>query len=184
MRIYGNAYGEEVAGASRARPLRRRLASRMRTPGKTPGQQTGARRFSHVFTNHDARQHNVITFTPPTKPMIAESGFYTNVKGNKFPRLQILTIEDLHSGKVRAEHPDYEPDLILPRVKICGTVFWRKNGVKIFGEHTRHACCLWRPRRRQAFQAIPPQFPARAPETTCEGACAPLERSATSEPFS
>ena len=137
MRIYGNAYGEEVAGASRARPLRRRLASRMRTPGKTPGQQTGARRFSHVFTNHDARQHNVITFTPPTKPMIAESGFYTNVKGNKFPRLQILTIEDLHSGKVRAEHPDYEPDLILPRVKICGTVFWRKNGVKIFGEHTR-----------------------------------------------
>ena len=61
-----------------------------------------------------------ITLTPPTKPMLAEAakaGFYTSALGNKFPRLQILTIEDLLSGKARAEHPDYEPDLNFKKAK-------------------------------------------------------------------
>ena len=40
-----------VAGASRARPLRRRPASRSLTPGETPGQRTGAIRSSH-FPHH------------------------------------------------------------------------------------------------------------------------------------
>jgi len=35
MRICGNAHDGKVAGASRARPLRRHLASRILTPGET-----------------------------------------------------------------------------------------------------------------------------------------------------
>jgi len=71
MRIYGNAYGEKVAGASRTRPLRRRLASRMRIPGETPGQRTGARRSSHVFTNHDARQYISVLLSSPHSLLLA-----------------------------------------------------------------------------------------------------------------
>ena len=36
-----------VAGASRARPLWKRLASRISSPGETPGQRTAARHTSH-----------------------------------------------------------------------------------------------------------------------------------------
>jgi len=36
-----------VGGASRTRPLRRRPALRIPTPGETPGQRSGARRSSH-----------------------------------------------------------------------------------------------------------------------------------------
>lgn len=58
MRICENTHDKKVAGASRARPLRRRLASRILFLGETPDQRTGARRSSHVFTNHDAQQYN------------------------------------------------------------------------------------------------------------------------------
>jgi len=55
-----------------------------------------------------------VTLTEPTKAMTTEAvaaGFYESPNGKKFPRLQILTIEDLLSGQRRAEHPDYEPAL-------------------------------------------------------------------------
>ncbi len=55
-----------------------------------------------------------ITLTEPTKAMTTEAaaaGFYESSNGRKFPRIQILTIEDLLSGKARAEHPDYAPDV-------------------------------------------------------------------------
>lgn len=54
-----------------------------------------------------------VTLTPPTQPMIAEAakaGFYVNDMGGKVPRIQILTIDDLMSGKKRLEHPDYVRD--------------------------------------------------------------------------
>ncbi|MCE0523115.1 MAG: restriction endonuclease [Methylacidiphilales bacterium] len=55
-----------------------------------------------------------ITLSEPTKAMTAEAaaaGFYESATGKKYPRLQILTIEGLLSGKERAEHPDQLPDM-------------------------------------------------------------------------
>jgi DNA modification methylase len=73
-----------------------------------------------TVTHNGAEIGLFVTLAPPTQPMIAEAakaGFYTNATGKKFPRLQILTIEDLLSGKVRPEHPDYEPDLNFKKAK-------------------------------------------------------------------
>lgn len=61
-----------------------------------------------------------ISLETPTKGMIAEAasaGFYTGVAGKKFPRVQLLTIEGLLSGKQRAEHPDHQPDLNFKKAK-------------------------------------------------------------------
>ena len=47
-----------------------------------------------------------ITLTEPTKPMLTEAasaGFFENAWG-KFPRIQLLTIQDLFDGK-RIEYP-------------------------------------------------------------------------------
>ena len=54
-----------------------------------------------------------VTLEPPTKPMVQEalqSGFYTPeaFPNDAFPRVQILTIEDLLNGK-KAEYPRYAP---------------------------------------------------------------------------
>jgi adenine specific DNA methylase Mod len=61
-----------------------------------------------------------ISLEEPTKNMIkdaASAGLYESPTGKKYARLQLLTIEDLHSGKARAEHPDYEPDLNFKKAK-------------------------------------------------------------------
>ena len=61
-----------------------------------------------------------ISLEEPTKGMIADAasaGFYESASGKKFPRVQLLTIEDLLSGQARAEHPDYEPDLNFKKAK-------------------------------------------------------------------
>lgn len=55
-----------------------------------------------------------ISLEDPTRGMIADAvsaGFYESATGKKFPRVQLLTIEGLLSGKQRAEHPDPQPDL-------------------------------------------------------------------------
>jgi len=44
----------------------------------------------------------LITFTKPTRPMeteAADAGFYVSPMGGKHPKVQILTIEQLLSGK-------------------------------------------------------------------------------------
>jgi adenine specific DNA methylase Mod len=61
-----------------------------------------------------------ITLTEPTKAMTSEaaaSGFYESATGKKYARLQILTIDDLLSGRKRAEHPDHMPDLNFKKAK-------------------------------------------------------------------
>jgi DNA modification methylase len=66
-----------------------------------------------TVTHNKAEIGCFITLTPPTQPMIAEAakaGFYVSDTGKKFPRIQILTIEDLMSGKKRLEHPEYVKD--------------------------------------------------------------------------
>jgi hypothetical protein len=39
------------------------------------------------------------------------------VAGKKFARLQLLNIEGLLDQTLRAEHPDYEPDLKFKKAK-------------------------------------------------------------------
>ncbi len=49
-----------------------------------------------------------VTLTPPTKPMISEAakvGYYDSPLGVSYPKVQILTIEDLMTGKQRPEYP-------------------------------------------------------------------------------
>jgi site-specific DNA-methyltransferase (adenine-specific) len=61
-----------------------------------------------------------ISLEEPTRGMVkdaASAGFYTGVAGKKFPRVQLLTIEGLLSGKQRAEHPDHAPDLNFKKAK-------------------------------------------------------------------
>ena len=60
-----------------------------------------------------------ITLESPTRPMIQEAltaGIYTpeHYPNHRYPRLQILTIEDLLSG-AQAEYPRFAPDATLPR---------------------------------------------------------------------
>lgn len=52
--------------------------------------------------------------------MIADAtsaGFYTSATDKKFPRVQLLTIDGLLSGKLRAEHPDHQPDLNFKKAR-------------------------------------------------------------------
>ena len=61
-----------------------------------------------------------ISLEEPTRGMIADAasaGFYESATGKKFPRVQLLTIEGLLSGKQRAEHPDHQPDLNFKKAK-------------------------------------------------------------------
>jgi len=61
-----------------------------------------------------------ITLAEPTKAMKTEAsaaGFYESSNGKKYPRIQLLTIEDLLSGKSRAEHPNVAPDLNFKKAK-------------------------------------------------------------------
>ena len=61
-----------------------------------------------------------ISLEEPTKGMVkdaASAGLYESPNGKKYPRVQLLTIEGLLSGKQRAEHPDYEPDMNFKRAK-------------------------------------------------------------------
>ena len=61
-----------------------------------------------------------ITLTEPTKAMKTEAaaaGFYESSNGKKYPRIQLLTIEDLLSGNARAEHPNVAPDLNFKKAK-------------------------------------------------------------------
>ena len=60
-----------------------------------------------------------ITLNPPTRPMTQEAasaGIYTPeyYPDHRYPRVQILTIEDLLSG-VQADYPRFAPEATLPR---------------------------------------------------------------------
>jgi len=62
-----------------------------------------------------------ISLEEPTKNMVkdaASAGLYESPNGKKYPRVQLLTIDGLLSGRQRAEHPDYEPDLNFKKAKI------------------------------------------------------------------
>ncbi|MEO5961235.1 MAG: site-specific DNA-methyltransferase [Opitutaceae bacterium] len=79
------------------------------------------RSLNHVRERDKAEIALFISLESPTKGMIADAasaGFYTAASGNKFPRLQLLTIEELLAGSARAEHPDHKPDLNFKKAAV------------------------------------------------------------------
>ena len=73
-----------------------------------------------VRERDDAEIALLISLESPTRGMIADAasaGFYESASGKKYPRVQLLTIEGLLSGKQRAEHPDHAPDLNFKKAK-------------------------------------------------------------------
>lgn len=78
------------------------------------------RALNHVREREAAEIALFLSLDAPTKGMIADAasaGFYVGAAGGKFPRVQLLTIEGLLSGKQRAEHPDHQPDLNFKKAK-------------------------------------------------------------------
>lgn len=67
------------------------------------------RDFAHVIDREKAAIGLFVTLTEPTKNMVTEgigTGYYTSpLTGAKFPKLQVLTIEGLLSGKEQARYP-------------------------------------------------------------------------------
>jgi hypothetical protein len=61
-----------------------------------------------------------VSLETPTRGMIkdaASAGLYQSPNGKKYPRVQLLTVGELLEGRVREEHPDYEPDLNFKKAK-------------------------------------------------------------------
>jgi site-specific DNA-methyltransferase (adenine-specific) len=59
-----------------------------------------------------------ISFAEPTKPMLreaAEAGFYTSQDGSKYPRVQLLTIQDLLEGTKSVQRPLHVRDTTFRR---------------------------------------------------------------------
>ncbi len=60
------------------------------------------RDLGHVIDREKADFGIFITLEKPTEPMVKESatkGFYSSQSGNNYPRIQILTVEDIMQGK-------------------------------------------------------------------------------------
>ncbi|MGI9087349.1 MAG: restriction endonuclease [Chthoniobacterales bacterium] len=78
------------------------------------------RALNHVREREKAEIALFISLEQPTPAMVKDAasvGFYAGVAGNKFARIQLLTIEGLLDNTQRAEHPDYEPDLNFKKAK-------------------------------------------------------------------
>jgi hypothetical protein len=76
--------------------------------------------LNHVREREGAEIGLFISLEEPTRGMIADAastGFYESASGKKYPRVQLLTIEGLLSGKQRAEHPDHAPDLNFKKAR-------------------------------------------------------------------
>lgn len=90
------------------------------------------RDLAHVVDREKAAMGIFVTLAEPTKPMTVEAvsaGFYeSELLNRRYPRIQILTIEDLLTGKAQANYPHLSSDeLIFKRAK-------REEERKIQGE--------------------------------------------------
>lgn len=68
------------------------------------------RELATVVEQNDAQIGLFITLNQPTQPMVTEAtkaGFYRAGNGRDYPRVQILTIEDLLTGRKRPEYLDF-----------------------------------------------------------------------------
>jgi site-specific DNA-methyltransferase (adenine-specific) len=71
---------------------------------------TMVRELLTVVQQNDAEMGFLVTLAAPTQPMVVEAakaGFYRAANGREYPRLQILTIDELLSGRRRPEYMDY-----------------------------------------------------------------------------
>jgi DNA modification methylase len=79
------------------------------------------RALNHVREREKADIAILISVGEPTKKMLADAAsagyFEWHAGGKKSLRLQMLTIEGLLSGKERADHPDYVPDMHHKKAK-------------------------------------------------------------------
>lgn len=78
------------------------------------------RALNHVREREGAVIALFISLDKPTKGMVADAasaGLYESPNGQKYPRVQLLTIADLLSGKARAQHPDHMPDMNFKKAK-------------------------------------------------------------------
>ncbi len=90
------------------------------------------RALNHVRERESSEIALFISLEEPTRGMIADAasaGFYESASGKKFPRVQLLTIDGLLSGKQRAEHPDHAPDLNFKKAKAEATAAQPELGV-------------------------------------------------------
>ena len=72
------------------------------------------RALAHVAQSRGAEIGILVSLHEPTKGMTADAakaGFFTAESGKKYPRVQLLTVEGLLSGKQRAEHPEHVKDV-------------------------------------------------------------------------
>jgi len=78
------------------------------------------RALNHVREREKAEFGFLISLAEPTAKMRADAasaGIYTSGAGQKYQRVQMLTIEGLLTGTERGEHPDYVPDVNYKRAK-------------------------------------------------------------------
>ncbi|MDQ6765241.1 MAG: hypothetical protein M3Z22_03955 [Verrucomicrobiota bacterium] len=69
------------------------------------------RALNHVREREKAEIALFISLEQPTPAMVKDAasvGFYESVAGEKFSRVQLLTIDGLLNETQRAEHPEYE----------------------------------------------------------------------------
>lgn len=89
------------------------------------------RDLAHVVQREKAEIGVLLTLEPATKPMIAEAageGFYSSpLWGEKYPRLQILTIEQILAGE-KIKSPQYRAD---DRVKVAPKITVEKKGKQL-----------------------------------------------------
>ena len=75
----------------------------METPGGGHVNVSQIRDLAHVVNRENAAIGVFLTLEPPTRPMLEEAvgeGFYHSPGWNRdYPRIQILTVEDLLAGK-------------------------------------------------------------------------------------
>ncbi len=88
------------------KPTTRRVIVSVKGGGVTVNQ---VRDLKGVLEREKAPIGLFVSLEPPTKPMLTEAhsaGFFTGANGKQYPKLQILTIEDLLNGHARPQFPD------------------------------------------------------------------------------
>jgi site-specific DNA-methyltransferase (adenine-specific) len=78
------------------------------------------RDLGHVIDREKADIGIFITLDKPTQPMVTQAamkGFYHSPLGKDYPRLQILTIEDILSGKMPVIPPWIAPVPAQPKAR-------------------------------------------------------------------
>ncbi|HTL98425.1 MAG TPA: restriction endonuclease, partial [Holophagaceae bacterium] len=94
------------ADLEEGKPTTRRVIVSVKGGGVTVNQ---VRDLKGVLEREKAPIGLFVTLEPPTKPMLTEAhsaGFFTGANGKQYPKLQILTVEDLLNGHARPQFPD------------------------------------------------------------------------------